>query len=634
LKIKPYEPLSLSEFEIVINYEFDLKNRADYPLEAKITVYDDDKLVYEEQKELQPSESLQGGFLLENITRWSPEVPKLYEIEIKIYKSQTEIDCVRERFGCRTIKFTPEGFTINNKKLKLIGLNRHQSYPYVGYAMPRRMQELDAEILRQELGVNIVRTSHYMQSDHFLRRADEIGLLVFEEIPGWQHIGDDNFKELSCQNLRTMIDHHFNHPSIIMWGVRINESPDDTPFYQLTNQIASDLDDTRPRGGVRNFAGSEFLEDVYTYNDFIHTGNNQPLASPRKIAKAAVPYLVTEHNGHMYPTSKTADEKTRVEQALRHIRVIDKACSDSRIAGAIGWCFADYYTHKEFGANDRICYHGVMDMFRLPKYASYAYKSQRVDRPILEVLGSMTPGEHPQSTLPETIVFTNCDYIKFYHNDYLIGKVYPSWQLFPDIKNPPVIIDDLIGDQIAQSEPYKKGVARQIKSVLLAFSRFGMAMPLKYRLLAAKLMLFNKITMAEATRLYGKYLGNWGDGSGVFVFEGYQNDKIVITKKIAQPEQFFIKARAEHQTLVHKDTYDVTRVVISKVDENDNILIHASDVITVETDKGLDVIGPRNISLIGGETAFYVKTIGFKGQSKIKLKAYGDPETQLIITVE
>ena len=79
-----------------------------------------------------------------------------------------------------------DGYHLNGRKLKIRGLNRHQSYAYVGYAMPASVQKLDAEILRFDLGVNAVRTSHYPQSQHFIRRCDELGLLVFTEIPGWQ----------------------------------------------------------------------------------------------------------------------------------------------------------------------------------------------------------------------------------------------------------------------------------------------------------------------------------------------------------------------------------------------------------------------------------------------------------------
>ena len=110
-------------------------------------------------------------------------------------------------------------------------MNRHQSFPYIGYALGQSAQYKDAEILKYDLRINLVRTSHYPQSKHFLNRCDEIGLLVFEEIAGWQHIGDKEWQNKSIENVQNMIERDWNHPSIILWGVRINESPDNHEFY-------------------------------------------------------------------------------------------------------------------------------------------------------------------------------------------------------------------------------------------------------------------------------------------------------------------------------------------------------------------------------------------------------------------
>lgn len=138
--------------------------------------------------------------------------------------------------------------------------------------MPKSMQRLDADILKRELGANAVRTSHYPQSHYFIERCDEIGLLVFTEIPGWQHIGDAAWKDQAVENVRDMVKQYRNHTSIILWGVRINESQDDDAFYRRTNEAAHEFDDSRPTGGVRANRKSSLLEDVYTYNDFVHDG--------------------------------------------------------------------------------------------------------------------------------------------------------------------------------------------------------------------------------------------------------------------------------------------------------------------------------------------------------------------------
>ena len=214
---------------------------------------------------------------LENIEVWDIDSPNLYDLKVSITSEEVELDSFVTRIGFRDAKVTENGFYLNGKKVKIRGLNRHQAFPYVGYAMPARVQRKDADILKYELHLNTVRTSHYPQSRHFLNRCDEIGLLVLEEIPGWQHIGNKEWKKVACENVKEMIVRDWNHPSIFLWGVRINESKDDHDFYKETNRIAHDLDDTRQTGGIRCHMNSELLEDVYTMNDFTHSGKEDVL---------------------------------------------------------------------------------------------------------------------------------------------------------------------------------------------------------------------------------------------------------------------------------------------------------------------------------------------------------------------
>ena len=138
----------------------------------------------------------------------------------------------------------------------------------MGYAAPEALQREDARILKEELCCTAVRTSHYPQSQHFIDACDELGLLVFTELPGWQHIGDAAWKRRSVENVREMVTQYRNHPSVVLWGVRINESLDDDDFYRETNALAHSLDPSRQTSGVRYLEKSHLLEDVYAYNDF------------------------------------------------------------------------------------------------------------------------------------------------------------------------------------------------------------------------------------------------------------------------------------------------------------------------------------------------------------------------------
>src|SRR6185369_11514392 len=205
---------------------------------------------------------------LASIQLWQLNPPQLYDVKVKLYEGARLIDEYATRTGFREAKFTPDGFFLNGEHLKLRGLNRHQTFPFVGQAMPARVQRRDAWILKKDLKCNIVRTSHYPQSPHFLDACDELGLMVLEEIPGWQHVGDEQWKELSVSYVEKMIRRDWNHPSIIIWGVRVNESGDYHDFYTKTNNLARSLDDSRPTGGIRYKYDSEFLEDVFTMNDF------------------------------------------------------------------------------------------------------------------------------------------------------------------------------------------------------------------------------------------------------------------------------------------------------------------------------------------------------------------------------
>lgn len=544
------------------------------------------------------------------------------------------IDRYAVRFGFREAHFRNDGFYLNGRRLKLRGLNRHQSFPYAGYAMPASAQYRDAEILKNELGLNIVRLSHYPQSRHFLDRCDELGLLVLEEIPGWQHIGGAEWQSVAVKNVEEMITRDRNRPSIVLWGVRINESQDNDAFYEKTNGTARTLDDTRQTCGIRNFAGSSFLEDVYTYNDFIHRGNNRALSDPKRVAGKAAPYLVTEHNGHMYPTKRFDNEAKRIEHALRHLRVLDHMYGEPGISGAIGWCAFDYNTHGDFGSGDRICYHGVMDMFRIPKEAASAYLSQQDGKPVLEAASSMILGEYEAAKLEKLYIFTNCDYIKLYRNGEFTGTYYPSRKAFPNLPHPPVIIEDFIGDQLERKEGLSKRDAKDVKDVLYAVVRHGdKSLPLRYKLKMGMVMLRTKMPYSKAVELYSKYIQNWGCKSLTYEFEGFIGGKAVLRTQKGGGGSSRLVVLPDAPELCEGDTYDVCRVVIKHTDETGNILPFSNEAISLSPDGEGEIIGPERFALIGGARAFWVRSVGRSGKFKVTVSSERFPEQTVEFTV-
>ena len=472
---------------------------------------------------------------LPNIKLWNLQNRDLYTARVQLLRGKDVIDADSRRFGFREAQFTDHGFELNGKVTKLRGLNRHQTFPFVGQAMPGRVQRRDADILRNHLHCNMVRTSHYPQSRHFLDACDEMGLLILEEIPGWQHIGDQAWKDIAVDNVRRMIRRDWNHPAIILWGVRINESRDDHDFYTRTNAVAHQLDPTRQTGGIRYFQESEFLEDVFTMNDF-----GFPLKPPNHPR-----YLNTEFVGHTYPT-KTIDNVERLtEHMLRHARIHDQIASNPQYSGGIGWCAFDYNTHANFGSGDRICYHGVTDIFREAKPAAGFYKSQcdPSEEIVLEPAFHWARGDASVG-FSKAVFCSNCDHIKIYINDNLVAEVDPDRQQFQHLRYAPFVLD--VGNGL----------------------RHG-----------------------------------WGD----LRLEGYVQGKKVIEKKMSGRgvDAKFVIAADDSSLMA--DGADTTRVVMRVTDEFDAIRPFANDSITLMIEGPAEIIGENPFSLVGGTGAVWIR---------------------------
>lgn len=555
---------------------------------------------------------------------WDTEEANLYILKTQLlYQDNTILDETETTFGIREAVFKKDGFYLNGRKLRIRGLNRHQSFPYVGYAMPKSMQRLDADLLKKELGLNAVRTSHYPQSHYFLERCDELGLLVFTEFPGWQHIGDDSWKAQAVANAEDMIRQYRNHPSIILWGIRINESPDDDAFYEKTNAVAHKLDPSRPTGGVRAMKKSHLLEDVYTYNDFLHDGE-MPGCDPKKKVTSDMekPYLISEYNGHMYPTKAFDNEERRSEHAIRHANVLDAVAGQPDIAGSFGWCMFDYNTHKDFGSGDRICYHGVMDMFRNPKLAANIYVCEQEQTPVLEITSSMDIGEHPGCNRGNIYILSNADSVKMYKNDRFIKEYLPGMSPYKHLKHGPILIDDFIGDSFAQNERFRPKHAKEITDAMNLVARGSLNhIPKRLYLTALKLLLIYHIDFAEVTRLYTKYIGDWGGTATIYRFDAIKDGKVVKSVTKEPVREIRLEAEADHTILTEQHSYDVALVRIRAVDDHGNVLPFYQEPVRLITEGDISIIGPDTIALQGGMGGTYVKSTGRSGRGALLLQS-------------
>jgi beta-galactosidase len=380
---------------------------------------------------------------------------------------------------------------------------------------------------------------------------------VLEEIPAWQHIGPEPWKQISIDNVGRMIRRDWNHPAIILWGVRINESSDDHDFYTRTNALAHALDETRQTGGVRAFEKSELLEDVFTINDF-----GFPLRKPNHPL-----YLNTEFVGHTFPTKTTDDDERQREHTLRHVRVHNQLASDAQYAGGIGWCAFDYNTHSNFGAGDRICYHGVLDIFREPKAAAGFYKSQC--EPSEEIV--LEPAFHWARSdesvgFTKAVVCSNCDHLKFFVRERSLES--SPWK------------------QVAEIDPERKEFDHLMYApFVLDFS----AMDLK------------------------QFEFPWGD----LRIDGYLKGEKVISKSFSGRGVDMKFALHQDDTTLVADGADCTRVVMRVTDEFDAIRPYANDPVVFTLEGPAELIGDNPFSLVGGTGAVWVRAKEQAGNVKL-----------------
>ncbi|MDQ6744651.1 MAG: hypothetical protein M3Z27_01310 [Actinomycetota bacterium] len=381
---------------------------------------------------------------LSGVTLWSPDTPKLYGVTAAIIADGVS-HTAGVRTGFREATFAPDGFHLNGKRLEIFGLNRHQLFPYTGMAAPERLQRRDAELLKYELNCNMVRCSHYPQSPYFLDACDELGLMVWEEPPGWQYMGGAAFQAIVLQNVSDMVVRDRSRPSVIVWATRLNET-ENYPLYDQARQLAHSLDGSRQTtGAMYTQSTSGWAEDVFGYDDYHSSGGNATLQPP----VSGLPYLVTEAVGALdgAPLYRWVDsEATLALQARMHAQVHNIAQSNPAYAGLLGWAGIDY---ASLSGGNRIWHNlkwpGVLDTFRVPKPGAAFYRSQvdpRVRPVILPVFfwdfGSGSPANGPG---PGTMIATNCDRLELYVAGRHFTTGTPDKQDFGNLAYPPVFVN-------------------------------------------------------------------------------------------------------------------------------------------------------------------------------------------------
>jgi beta-galactosidase len=385
---------------------------------------------------------------------WSVTNPELYEVNVRLVSGNEELDNYTVKTGIRKIEIKDDGFYLNDEKLFINGTNRHQEYPYIGYALSDEAQYRDAVKIKNA-GYDFVRLSHYPHSESFLSACDELGILVMDCISGWQFFGNEKFVQNSYQEIKDMARRDRNHPSVIFWEVSLNESEMTETYMKKANEILRaelPFKNTYTAGWMDN-------ENYYLFIPARQHGkapdywNNYNKGSRKIFIAEYGDWEYYAQNAGFNQTEfanlkedertsrqlRGSGEKRLLQQALNFQEAYNSNLKGANTIGHANWLIFDYNR----GYSPDIESSGISDIFRLPKFAHYFYQSQRAPQQDLKEPLQSGPMVYiasywDENSSPNVKVFSNCDEVALYLDGELIAKQKPQRNAFSDaLQYPP-----------------------------------------------------------------------------------------------------------------------------------------------------------------------------------------------------
>ena len=177
---------------------------------------------------------------------WSPATPTLHDVWGVLFDSSGAVDLASDSIGLRQIKTAANQILLNGKPIFLRGITRHDIYGTQGFVADEATIRQDLKQI-QETGVNFVRSIHYPPDPKFSRIADQMGMMISEEIPAWANYQDPTVVSIAQNMVEEMINRDYNRASVIYWSMG-NGSSLDARYLGTTAATAQFLDPSRPVG--------------------------------------------------------------------------------------------------------------------------------------------------------------------------------------------------------------------------------------------------------------------------------------------------------------------------------------------------------------------------------------------------
>ena len=420
-----------------------------------------------------------SSFKLENPQLWSPSRPVLYRCEVQL-SSPHGTTTMSERFGCRYFEFVEHGpFKLNGERLFLKGTQREEDHSGFGAAMGPELIQQEMRLIK-EMGANFVGLAHHQQSRIVLDQCDELGLLVLEQIP-WSRggLGGENYKQLAREMLRAMIDQHYNHPSVILWGLgNENDWPGDFPEFDKgkIRAFVTELNDEAHRldpGRATFLRRCEFckdLVDVYSpsiWAGWYHGPYTEYSSTLKKEWESTVRFLHIEWGAESHAGRHSEEPDRLLAKFLSDTRVTDAerqrlltggqrsashngdwsetyACNlfdwhlkeqeaMSWLAGSTQWIFKDFATpQRPENPIPHVNQKGVAERDLTLKESYYVFQSYWAENPMVHIYGHSWPtrwGELDELKLVK--VYSNCETVELFLNGTSQGTKRRVSQAFP-----------------------------------------------------------------------------------------------------------------------------------------------------------------------------------------------------------
>jgi hypothetical protein len=364
------------------------------------------------------SQNLVQSITVSNPSLWHPYTPNLYTLHTTLSDGTTAVDNYTTTLGIRSVDWTHAGgLSINGSRFTALGANMHQEIYGLGNAVPDPAIYYDVKRIKDG-GMNFIRGSHYPHSPAFYDACDRLGILVLNPQTGWQNFNNAPiFTTNTYQELRDEIRRDRNHPSVVAWEASLNETSFTAAWAQGANEIVH-----------QEYPGAYSASWMYSYADIL-IGSSQ--AGIRNSTDTR-PIVVDEYGDWDYGganstsrQARQAGDKAMLTQAANVEDGTSKNMALSWLSAASYWDYADYGGLTTYGITE--C--GLVDMYRLPKFAYYFMQSQRdpsvtidgVDSgPMIFIANQWTP------TSPTTVdVYSNCAQVSLELNGKLVATQVP-----------------------------------------------------------------------------------------------------------------------------------------------------------------------------------------------------------------